>query len=467
MKKILIKNAVAIVATNTKLNAVESLKLREGSFDISNNSMIIADNKIEKIGKNLTCEDADEVIDAKGMVVYPGLVCTHHHLMQCFARNIPASQNMELFEWLGIIFEVLSKVDPAFMYYSMMVSGGELLKYGCTTLFDHQYSYPREQCIELADEQFRGADELGIRYIIGRGVITRSTAEGGTAPAAIVEDLDHALKTIPQVIEKYNDKKPFSMHGAVVAPCSPFTVNEDTMIETVKLARALGARLHTHLCETLDEEKFCLEKYGMRPLAWMQKTGCIGPDTWYAHGIHFNDEELKILAETKTGIAHCPISNMKLASGVCRVPEMIKLGVPLSLAVDGSGSNDGSDMLEELRTSFLVHRLTSSYDAPTGAQLLNMATIGGAHILGIDSYTGSLEEGKAADLFMLKVDDLDNVGAYDDPIAMLATVGYKRPAALTMVNGEIVVRNGQLTRIDEEKMSAKATEFYKTVRYTR
>lgn len=155
MRRILIKNAVAIVATNTKLNAVESLKLREGSFDISNNSMIIADNKIEKIGKNLICEDADEVIDAKGMVVYPGLVCTHHHLMQCFARNIPASQNMELFEWLGIIFEVLSKVDPAFMYYSMMVSGGELLKYGCTTLFDHQYSYPREQCIELADEQFR------------------------------------------------------------------------------------------------------------------------------------------------------------------------------------------------------------------------------------------------------------------------------------------------------------------------
>jgi len=459
--KTLIKNAIAVVSSVSKrTNLVES----DGGFICTNNSIIIDDNIIKEIGVDLECE-ADQVIDAKGKIVYPGLVNTHHHLIQCFARNIPASQNMELFEWLGIIFNVMLKVNPEFMYHSMMVAGGELLRYGCTTLFDHQYAYPYGQCMELIDEQFRGSDELGIRYFCGRGSVTRSQEKGGLAPDPLVEKLDHVLKATEEVIRKYNDKTPFAMHGAAVAPCSPFNVDEATMIESAKLARSLGSKIHTHLCETKDEEKYCLEHYGMRPLAWMEKTGCIGPDTWYAHGIHFNDEELKLLADTKTGISHCPVSNMKLSSGICRVPEMLKLGVPLSLAVDGSGSNDGSNMLEELRVSYLVHRLRSSYDAPTGAQLLNIATLGGAKILGLDSFTGSLEAGKAADLFMLDVSQLDNVGAYDDPVAFLVTVGYKRPAALTMVNGKIVVKDGHLVNVDEEKLSRNATAFYKKIEY--
>lgn len=466
MKKILIQNAIAVVTPKSGLSATESIKQKDGNFSLENNSLIIEGNKIAAIGRNLTCPDANEVIDASGCIVYPGMVNTHHHLMQCFARNIPASQNMELFDWLKVIFQVLSKVDPEFMYTSMLVSGGELLKYGCTTLFDHQYSYPNLQCESLIDEQFHAADELGIRYIIGRGSITRDKAHSGMAPDAMVEPLDHVLHTTQRILEKYNDSKPFSMHGAVVAPCSPFNVDEDTMTESVKLARSMNARLHTHLCETLDEERYCLEKYGMRPLAWMEKTGCIGEDTWYAHGIHFNDTELKLLADTHTGVAHCPISNMKLSSGVCRIPEMIELGVPVSLAVDGSGSNDGSNLLEELRCSFLVHRLTSSYKAPTGAQLFNMATIGGAHILGIDSYTGSLEVGKAADLFLVRTDALEDVGAFDDPLAVFATVGYKKPAALTMVNGEIVSKNGILTRVDEASCRNAAAVCYEKVKYT-
>ena len=202
----------------------------------------------------------------------------------------------------------------------------------------------------------------------------------------------------------------------------------------------------------------------MRPLAWAKKTGVIGEDTWYAHGIHFNDQELDLLAETGTGIAHCPISNMKLSSGICRIPDMLERGVRLSLAVDGSGSNDGSDLLEEMRVSYLLHRLNSGKRAPSGRKLFEIATLGGADILGIERFTGSLEEGKAADLFMIDMKkDADNVGAYDDPVAMLSTVGYKKPVDLTMVNGKVVVRDGKLVGIDERSLADKCYQDYLAV----
>ncbi|MEA4972137.1 Hydroxydechloroatrazine ethylaminohydrolase [bioreactor metagenome] len=449
--KILIKNAIAVV---------EHVNTKE-LFSVKNNSILIDGNIISKIGFNLQ-DEADEVIDATGMIVYPGLVNTHHHLMQAFARNIPSAQKLELFDWLHIVFDVLAKVDEQFMYYTMMVSGGELLKYGCTTLFDHQYSYPHGQNIELIDSQFRGAKELGIRYICGRGGITRGAANGGLAPESIVETTDQFIRNTQKVIEKYKSNEKYAMQGVAVAPCSPFTVTEDAMVESAKLARAYNVRLHTHLCETMDEERFCLETYGMRPLDWAEKTGVIGADTWYAHGIHFNDEEIERLAATKTGVAHCPISNMKLSSGICRIADMLEKGVRIGLAVDGSASNDGSNMLEELRVSYLLHRLNSSNKAPDGRELLNIATLGGAEILGLDSFTGSLEVGKAADLFMIDIKkDADNVGAYDDPVSMLATVGYKKPVDLTMVNGKIVVRDGHLTGIDERAMADKAYSYYK------
>lgn len=447
----LIKNALAIV------EHVNSEEL----FKTDNNSILIENNVIVKIGHDLQ-DSADKVIDAAGMIVYPGMVNTHHHLMQAFARNIPEAQNLELFKWLHIVFDVLAKVDPDFMYYTMMVSGGELLKYGCTTVFDHQYSYPNGQNLELIDAQYKGAEELGIRYICGRGGITRGVNGGGLAPECIVETTDQFITNTQKVIEKYKDDRPFAMRGVVVAPCSPFTVNEATMTESAKLARAYKVKLHTHLCETMDEERFCKETYGMRPLEWAEKTGVFGSDTWYAHGIHFNDEEIKRLGQSKTGIAHCPISNMKLSSGICRVPEMIEAGVPLSLAVDGSASNDGSNMLEELRVSYLLHRLNSSEKAPNGRKLFEIATLGGARILGMDSYIGSLEVGKAADLFMINIKKTaDHVGAYDDPVSMLATVGYKEPVDLTMVNGKVVVKDGHLVNVDEPVMAEKAYGYYK------
>lgn len=429
-------------------------------FRTENNSMLIKDHVIAKIGQDLS-DEADQVINAAGMVVYPGLVNTHHHLMQAFARNIPKAQNLELFDWLHVVFAVLAKVDPQFMYYTMMISGGELLKYGCTTLFDHQYAYPAGQNMELVDAQFRGAEQLGIRYLCGRGGITRGQSGGGLAPESMVEDLDTFLRNTQQVVEKYRDDRRFAMCGVAVAPCSPFTVDTDTMRESAKLARSLGVRLHTHLCETQDEEAFCQQIYGMRPLDWAEETGVFGPDTWYAHGIHFTDHEISRLAESKTGVAHCPISNMKLASGVCKLPQMLEKGVPLGLAVDGSASNDGSNLLEELRVCYLLHRLNASHRAPAGRELLRMATLGGAALLGIDSFTGSLEVGKAADLFMIDVAAADHVGAFDDPVSMLTTVGWKKPVDLTMVNGRVVVKKGRLVDVDEEKLAKDAYAFYK------
>jgi cytosine/adenosine deaminase-related metal-dependent hydrolase len=240
------------------------------------------------------------------------------------------------------------------------------------------------------------------------------------------------------------------MRRVALAPCSPFSVSEELLRQSALLARGLGVRLHTHLCETKDEERYIQERFGVRPLAYMESLGWIGPDVWYAHGIHFNDEELRRLAETGSGVAHCPISNMKLSSGVCRVPDMLALGVPLGLAVDGSASNDGSNLLEELRVAYLLHRLHSSDKAPSGYDLLKVATVGGARVLGRDDI-GSLEPGKAGDCFLVDTRRLELVGADLDPKSMLGTVGLKGPVDYTIVNGKITVREGRLVNLDERE----------------
>ena len=250
------------------------------------------------------------------------------------------------------------------------------------------------------------------------------------------------------------------MRCVALAPCSPFSVTEDLLREAAVLARKLNVRLHTHLCETKDEENFVLQRCGMRPLAYMESLGWTGPDVWYAHGIHFNDEELQLLAKTGTGVAHCPISNMKLSSGICRVPEMLELDVPLGLAVDGSASNDGSNMLEEIRVAYLLHRLNASHKAPSGYDILKIATAGSARVLGRTDI-GSLEIGKAGDLFILDPRRLEMVGADLDPKSLLGTVGWKGPVDYTVVNGRVTVRQGRLVGVDEEKAYVQADSLVK------
>ncbi len=410
---------------------------------------------IRAMGPNLDLE-ADEVIDCTGMLCYPGLVNTHHHLYQCFSRNLPQVQNMELFDWLKTLYEIWKHLDQDVVRFSSLTAMGEMMKHGCTTCFDHHYVFPTGSG-DLLGTQFAAAEELGMRMVCSRGSMDLSKKDGGLPPDSVVQTIDEILADCAHAVETYHDPNPGSMRQVVFAPCSPFSVSADLLRESAKLARQCGVRLHTHLCETLDEEKYMLEREGIRPLAFMEKLGWIGSDVWYAHGIHFNSNELRLLAETGTGVAHCPVSNMKLSSGICRIPEMLELGVRVGLALDGSASNDGNSMLEELRVAYLLHRLNSSHSAPSGYDLLKMATRGGAKVLG-RSDIGSLEVGKCADMFLIDSRRLELVGACYDVKSVLGTVGVRAPVDYTVVGGKVTVRGGTLVGWDEIDLARRADE---------
>ncbi|MBU3106835.1 8-oxoguanine deaminase [Clostridium gasigenes] len=442
-KRLIIKNIKSLISCDKNDNLYESV------------NMLIENGVIKYIGKELY--EADESIDATNMLVYPGLINTHHHLYQTFTRNLPKVQKMELFPWLTTLYEIWKGIDSEVIRYSSLVGMGELMKSGCTTCFDHHYVFPEGVDDTLIDTQFVAAKELGIRMHASRGSMSLSKKDGGLPPDSVVQTVDRILYDSERLVKKFHDHKEFSMNQVALAPCSPFSVTSDLMKESAKLARRLGVRLHTHLAETIDEEKFTLEKFGMRPLEYMESLGWVGKDVWYAHGIHFNDYELKILARTQTGVAHCPISNMKLSSGIARIPEMIKMGIPVGLAVDGSASNDGSNLLEEIRVAYLLHRLKSSTDAPTGYEILKLATKGSASVLGRDDI-GELSVGKAADLFMINSKKLEFVGTQFDPKSILGTVGFKGAVDYTIVGGNVVVKEGKLVNIDEEKITCEANE---------
>lgn len=418
-------------------------------------NVLVKDGVIAQISKEEMT--ADDVIDASHMVMYPGLINTHHHLYQTFSRNLPQVQNMELFPWLKTLYEIWKNLDEHVIYYSSLTGMGELLKTGCTTCLDHHYVFPKKHAHGIMDAQFAAADALGIRFYATRGSMDLSVKDGGLPPDSVVQTIDEILKDSEEAVTRFHDPRPYSMHQVALAPCSPFSVSGDLLRESAKLARSLKVRLHTHLAETKDEELFTLEHFHMHPLEYMESLGWTGPDVWYAHGIHFTDEELAYLAKTQTGVAHCPISNMKLSSGIAKIPQMLKLGVPVGLAVDGSASNDGSNMLEEMRTAFLLHRLNCSHKAPTGYDILKMATRGSAQILG-RSELGQIKEGMAADFFLIDLNRLSLVGAQFDVSSMLSTVGFKGNVDYTIVNGRIVVKNGNLVFIDEEKVIQEANK---------
>ena len=441
MSSPLVKNALAIVTVDDEDRILK------------NENILIEDGVITYIGKE--ARQADREIRADGCFVYPGLINTHNHLYQTFTRNLPQVQKMELFPWLITLYEIWKGLDEDCVFYSSLTGLGELLRCGCTTAMDHHYVFPQVGSEHFIDRQFEAADLLGIRFHAARGSMSLGKSDGGLPPDELVQPVDVILKDSRRLVEKYHDPKPFAMHQVSLAPCSPFSVSEDLLIESAALARSLGVRLHTHLCETKDEERFTLSKLGMRPHAYMEKCGWVGPDVWYAHGIHFNDDELRLLADTGTGIAHCPVSNMKLSSGVCRLPDMLRLGVRVSLAVDGAASNDGQNLMAEIRTAYLLHRLTFGSGAPSGYELLKIATRGGAAVLGRDDI-GQLSVGKAGDLFLVDAAGLDTVGVGQDPGSFLGTVGCSKPAKSVVVAGREVVRNGRLLGIDEEETARKA-----------
>ena len=441
MKTLLIRNIRSLVTCDDDDRVLERADLYcEGGV-------------IRRIGTSLDVR-ADETIDATHMLCYPGLINTHHHLYQQFSRNLPQVQNMELFDWLKTLYEIWKNLDAGVVRLSSLTGMGELMKHGCTTCFDHHYVFPAG-AVDLIGAQLEAAERLGIRMHCSRGSMDLSVKDGGLPPDSVVQTVDEILADSQWLVERYHDDSFGSMRRIALAPCSPFSVSPELLRQSALLARQYGVRLHTHLCETKDEENYMLAREGMRPLAFMQTLGWVGPDVWYAHGIHFNDEELRLLAETQTGVCHCPISNMKLASGVARIPEMLKLGVPVGLGVDGSASNDGSSLMEELRTAFLLHRLTSSKDAPSGYDILKMATRGSARLLGRDDI-GQLAEGKCCDLFLIDARRLELTGACYDPKSVLATVGVRGPVDYTVVHGRICVQSTHLTGIDEPIVAEQA-----------
>lgn len=441
MNRLLIRNAQAIVTVDYNDRVLEGANL------------YIEDNEIIAID----CEEreADQVIDASGCFVYPGLINTHHHLYQTFTRNLPQVQNMELFPWLTALYEIWRHLDDEAVYYSSLTGMGELVRYGCTTCLDHHYVFPRHGKQNFVAMQFKAAEELGVRLHATRGSMSRGKKDGGLPPDDLVQDVDVILEDSESLVREFHDARRFSMRQVALAPCSPFSVTTDLLKETAVLARKLGVRLHTHVCETKDEEQFCLDLFGRRPLEYMEECGWLGDDVWYAHGIHFNDAELDLLMETKTGIAHCPVSNMKLSSGVCRVPEILERGIPLGLAVDGSASNDCSNLLAEIRAAYLLHRLTWSSKAPSGYDCLKIATRGSASLLGRTD-VGYLAPGMAADLFLLDMKCLEAVGSDLDPANFLGTVGFSKPAKIVIIDGKVVSENGTLCGIDEPEVVLQA-----------
>ena len=437
-------------------NIAQLVTCDDGDRILQNVDLYCADGFIKTIGAGLDVA-ADRVIDGSHMFCYPGLINTHHHLYQVFSRNLPQVQNMELFDWLRTLYEIWKNLDADVIRLSSLTGMGELMKHGCTTCFDHHYVFPAGSG-DLLGAQFAAADELGIRMYASRGSMDLSKKDGGLPPDSVVQTVDEILRDSVHAIEAYHDASYGAMHRVALAPCSPFSVSADLLRQSAILARQYGVRLHTHLCETKDEENFMLAREGGRPLAYMERLGWLGSDVWFAHGIHFNDEELRVLAKTRTGVAHCPISNMKLSSGIARIPEMLSLGVPVGLAVDGSASNDGSSLMEELRVSYLLHRLNSSKAAPSGYELLKMATRGSAAILGRSDDIGSLAVGKCCDLFLIDSRRLELVGACFDPKSVLATVGVRGAVDYTVVQGRVTVEQGHLVTVDEESLAREAEE---------
>ena len=441
MSTLLIRNISALITCDDHDSLLENVDLyAEGGV-------------IRAMGPRLD-RQADTVLDGTNMLCYPGLINTHHHLYQVFSRNLPQVQNMELFDWLKTLYEIWKHLDADVVRLSSLTGMGELMKHGCTTCFDHHYVFP-QGAGDLLGAQFAAADELGIRMYASRGSMDLSVKDGGLPPDSVVQTVDEIMADSIRCIERYHDPSFGAMHRLALAPCSPFSVSAELLRQSAILARQYGVRLHTHLCETRDEENYMLAREGVRPLAYMERLGWLGEDVWFAHGIHFNDEELQLLARTGTGVAHCPISNMKLASGVARIPEMLALGVPVGLAVDGSASNDGSSLMEELRVAYLLHRLHSSKAAPSGYDVLKMATRGSARLLGRDDI-GQLAVGKCADLFMIDRRRLELVGACCDPRSVLATVGVRGAVDYTVIHGVVTVAQGRLKRIDEEKTAWEA-----------
>jgi cytosine/adenosine deaminase-related metal-dependent hydrolase len=419
--------------------------------------VLVEDDRIEAVGGPPTPSGLAPVrrIDATGKVVLPGLVNTHHHLPQVLTRNVPRVQEAPLFRWLTELYPAWRWLDAEAVEVAARVGLGELLLTGCTTTTDHLYLFPRGQQ-RLIDAEIRAARDLGIRFQPTRGSMSRGKSRGGLPPDDVCEDEEEILADSRRLLREYHDPRPRAMLRIALAPCAPFSVSEDLMRRTADLARENSVRLHTHLAETVDEERYCREVYGCRPVEFLQRLGWLGPDVWLAHCVHLSPEEIRLFGETGTGVAHCPSSNFRLGSGLAPVRALLDAGAPVGVGVDGSASNDTSNMLAEVRQALLAHRPGADPARWLSAEdALWMATRGGARCLGRDD-VGSLQPGKAADLFLVDTRRLSYAGAGSDILAALVFAPFPEPADTVMVNGRIVVEGGALPGVDVPALVERA-----------
>ena len=395
------------------------------------------------------------VLDAAGLLVTPGLVNTHHHLYQTLTRNLPAAQDVPLFPWLRTHYEIWRALTAEALETATRTALAQLMLSGCTLTSDHQYLFPKDAPPDLIDRQIAVARELGIRFQPTRGSMSLCKKSGGLPPDDLCQDEATILADCRRLIAAHHDPAPGAMTRIDLAPCSPFSVTEDLMRQTSALAREAGVRLHTHVAETLDEERFCLERVGLRPVAYMESLGWTGPDVWYAHAVQLDDAEVRRLGETGTGVAHCPGSNMRLGSGIARVRELLDAGAPVGLAVDGSASNDADHLLAEARLMLLASRLRGEGALwLTAADVWHCATRGGAAVLGRGD-VGSIEPARRADLALWDLDTLELAGAGSDPLAALLFSAAAPRVHTLLVEGEVRVADGRIPGLDERAQAAR------------
>jgi 8-oxoguanine deaminase len=409
---------------------------------IAGGGLFVRDHVIEQVGPTAELPaNADRVVDAAGMVVLPGLVNTHHHLYQTLTRCL--AQDDGLFGWLRTLYPIWARMNGEAVYVSAKVGLAELLLSGCTTSSDHLYLYPNGSRI---DDEIQAAHEVGIRFHATRGSMSLGESKGGLPPDSVVEEEDAILRDCQRAIETFHQPERYGMVRVALAPCSPFSVTPDLMRESAAMARAYGVRLHTHLAETLDEEQFCLESFGHRPVAYVESLGWTGDDVWHAHCVHMSDAEIALFARTGTGVAHCPNSNMRLGSGIAPVTALQQSGVRVGLGVDGSASNDSSHMLAEARQAMLLQRVKGDAGAMSAEQALELATLGGASVLGRGDI-GALAPGMAADFIGYQLERLEFTGSLHDPLAALV---FCTPVNvdLSVVNGRVRVKEGQITDLE-------------------
>jgi cytosine/adenosine deaminase-related metal-dependent hydrolase len=421
--------------------------------EIADGGLYVVDGFIQQVGPTADLPDsADEVVDLAGHLVLPGFINTHHHFYQTLTRAVPGAQDAGLFDWLRTLYPIWARMTAEHIEVSTKLALAELALSGCTTAFDHLYLFPNDSRL---DDEIEAAKAIGLRLHASRGSMSLGESDGGLPPDSVVETGPEILADTQRLIETYHEAAPGSMTQVVVAPCSPFSVTTDLMKESAALARSFGVTMHTHLAETMDEEEFCISTYGRRPVELMEDLNWMGDDVWFAHSVFISDDEIGRMATAQTGVAHCPSSNMRLASGIAPVRKYLAAGVPAGLGVDGSASNDGSHLLGEARLAMLLARLDAAPNQRGGELMtartaIEIATRGGAAVLRRPDL-GSLEEGKAADFIAVDLNRIEYAGALHDPVAALM---FAAPVNVDFnyVAGNAVVADGQLVTTELEPL---------------